>query len=96
MCHVLESVGGTAIRKVRMLYKRLFFRPEAREKIVRGAAALADAVRATLRPKSKCVRIGKKSGRRLVCNDGVSIAKEVQVKRLKNGRANRKCPLEAA
>ena len=55
-----------------MPYKQLFFRSEAREKIVRGAAALADAVRVTLGPKSKCVLIGKKWGRPIVCNDGVT------------------------
>jgi chaperonin GroEL len=63
-----------------MPYKQLFFRAEAREKIVRGAAALADAVRVTLGPKSKCVLIGKKWGRPVVCNDGVTIAKEVEIK----------------
>ena len=63
-----------------MPYKQLLFRAEAREKIVRGAAALADAVRVTLGPKSKCVLIGKKWGRPLVCNDGVTIAKEVEIK----------------
>ena len=63
-----------------MPYKQMFFRGEAREKIIRGAAALADAVRVTLGPKSKCVLIGKKWGRPLVCNDGVTIAKEVEIK----------------
>ena len=63
-----------------MPYKQLFFRAEAREKIVRGAAALADAVRVTLGPKSKCVLIGKKWGRPIVCNDGVTIAREVEIK----------------
>jgi chaperonin GroEL len=47
---------------------------------MRGAAALADAVRVTLGPKSKCVLIGKKWGRPIVCNDGVTIAKEVELK----------------
>jgi chaperonin GroEL len=63
-----------------MAYKQLFFRSEAREKIVRGAAALADAVRVTLGPKSKCVLIGKKWGQPIVCNDGVTIAKEIAIK----------------
>jgi chaperonin GroEL len=63
-----------------MPFKQLSFRAEAREKIVRGAAALADAVRVTLGPKSKCVLIGKKWGRPLVCNDGVTIAKELEIK----------------
>jgi chaperonin GroEL len=63
-----------------MPYKQLFFRSEAREKIVHGAAALADAVRVTLGPKSKCVLIGKKWGQPIVCNDGVTIAKEIAIK----------------
>jgi chaperonin GroEL len=63
-----------------MPYKQLFFGAEARERIVRGAGALADAVRVTLGPKSKCVLIGKKWGRPIVCNDGVTIAKEVEIK----------------
>ena len=63
-----------------MPHKQLFFRAEARERVMRGAAALTDAVRVTLGPKSKCVLIGKKWGRPLVCNDGVTIAKEVEMK----------------
>ncbi len=63
-----------------MSHKQMLFRSEAREKILRGAAALADAVRVTLGPKSKCVLIEKKWGKPLVCNDGVTIAKEVELK----------------
>ena len=43
-----------------MPHKQVLFRSEAREKILRGASALADAVRVTLGPKSKCVLIEKK------------------------------------
>jgi chaperonin GroEL len=63
-----------------MAYKQLLFRSEAREKILRGASALADAVRVTLGPKSKSVLIEKKFGAPLVCNDGVTIAKEMDLK----------------
>ena len=59
-----------------MAHKQILFRSEAREKILRGATALADAVRVTLGPKSKCVLIEKKWGKPLICNDGVTIAKE--------------------
>jgi chaperonin GroEL len=45
-----------------MAYKQVLFRSEAREKILRGATALADAVRVTLGPKSKAVLIEKKFG----------------------------------
>lgn len=57
--------------------KRLMFRSEAREKVLRGATALADAVRVTLGPKSKCVLMERGWGSPVVCNDGVTIAKEV-------------------
>ena len=63
-----------------MASKHLLFDSEAREKILNGAKALADAVRVTLGPKSKCVLIGRKWGRPLVCNDGVTIAKELELK----------------
>ncbi|HSD11243.1 MAG TPA: chaperonin GroEL [Candidatus Binatia bacterium] len=63
-----------------MAYKQLTFRSEAREKILRGASALADAVRVTLGPKSKSVLIEKKWGEPVVCNDGVTIAKEIDLK----------------
>jgi chaperonin GroEL len=59
--------------------KRLMFRSGAREKVLAGATALADAVRITLGPKSKCVLIQKKWGRPLVCNDGITIAKEIEL-----------------
>jgi chaperonin GroEL len=41
--------------------------------------ALVDAMRVTLGPKSKCVLIEKKWNRPLVCNDGVTIAKEFEL-----------------
>jgi chaperonin GroEL len=63
-----------------MTAKHVLFRAEAREKILRGASALADAVRVTLGPRSKCVLIEKKWGRPLACNDGVTIAKEIELK----------------
>lgn len=63
-----------------MAHKQLLFDSAAREKVLRGATALADAVRVTLGPKSKCVLIEKPWGRPLVCNDGVTIAKEIELK----------------
>ena len=63
-----------------MSHKHLLFRADAREKILRGTTALADAVRVTLGPKSKCVLIERKWGKPLVCNDGVTIAKEIDLK----------------
>lgn len=63
-----------------MPHKHLLFRSEAREKVLRGATAIADAVRVTLGPKSRCVLIEKKYGKPIVCNDGVTIAKEFELK----------------
>ena len=61
-----------------MPFKRLLFKSAAREKVLKGATALTEAVRVTLGPKSKCVLIEKKWGRPIVCNDGVTIAKEIE------------------
>ena len=63
-----------------MAHKHLLFRSEAREKVLRGATAIADAVRVTLGPRSKCVLIEKKWGTPIVCNDGVTIAKAFALK----------------
>ena len=62
-----------------MPHKRLLFRSEAREKLLRGAGMLADAVRVTLGPKSKSVLVSKRWGTPLVCNDGVTIAREINL-----------------
>ena len=59
-----------------MSHKQVLFRSAAREKILCGATQLADAVRVTLGPKSKAVLIEKQWGAPIVCNDGVTIAKE--------------------
>ncbi|HEX4974170.1 MAG TPA: chaperonin GroEL [Steroidobacteraceae bacterium] len=59
-----------------MAHKQVAFQSAAREKILRGATQLADAVRITLGPKSKSVLIQKSWGAPIVCNDGVTIAKE--------------------
>jgi chaperonin GroEL len=62
-----------------MTAKRFYFRSEARDKVLRGASVLADAVRGTLGPKARCVLIEKKWGKPLVSDDGVSIVKEVEL-----------------
>ena len=63
-----------------MPHKQVLFHSAAREKVLRGAALLADAVRVTLGPKSKSVLIQKSWGTPIVCNDGVTIAKEFDLK----------------
>ncbi|WP_457092387.1 chaperonin GroEL [Microvirga sp. P5_D2] len=63
-----------------MAFKHVLFHSAAREKILRGASQLADAVRVTLGPRSKSVLIERKWGAPIVCNDGVTIAKEFELK----------------
>ena len=63
-----------------MAHKQILFHSAAREKILRGATLLADAVRVTLGPKSKSVLIQKSWGVPIVCNDGVTIAKEIDLR----------------
>jgi chaperonin GroEL len=63
-----------------MAHKQVLFRSAAREKILRGVTQLADAIRVTLGPRSKSVLIEKKWGAPIVCNDGVTIAKEFDLK----------------
>ena len=62
-----------------MAYKKVLFGSAAREKVVQGAEALTDAIRVTLGPKSKSVLIQKPWGSPIVCNDGVTIAKEMNL-----------------
>ncbi|PSS51659.1 chaperonin GroEL [Pseudomonas sp. BBP2017] len=62
-----------------MPHSKILFRSAAREKILRGATQLVDAVRVTLGPKSKSVLMQSTWGRPTVCNDGVSIAKRVDL-----------------
>ena len=63
-----------------MPVKQVLFGSAAREKILRGATQLVDAVRVTLGPRSKSVLIQKAYGPPIVCNDGVTIAKEFELK----------------
>ena len=73
-----------------MAAKKVIFHAAAREKILAGASQLADAVRITLGPRSKSVLIEKKWGAPIVCNDGVTIAKEDKLYALPANRPVRK------
>ncbi len=63
-----------------MSHSQLTFRDKARAKVLAGATILADAVRVTLGPKAHSVLIEKKWGNPHVCDDGVTIAKEINLK----------------
>ena len=59
--------------------KQVIFGEEARRALKRGVDALANAVKVTLGPKGRCVVLDKKFGPPLVINDGVTIAKEIEL-----------------
>ena len=52
---------------------------EARDALLRGVDALANTVKITLGPKGRNVVLGKKYGAPLITNDGVTIAKEIEL-----------------
>jgi chaperonin GroEL len=59
--------------------KQLIYDAEAREKLKIGVEKLADAVRITLGPKGRNVVLDKKFGSPAITNDGVTIAKEIEL-----------------
>jgi chaperonin GroEL len=60
--------------------KQLRFDEEARSSLLRGVNVLAEAVKATLGPKGRNVVIDKKFGSPTITKDGVTVAKEVELK----------------
>ncbi|MCD8023975.1 MAG: chaperonin GroEL [Candidatus Gastranaerophilales bacterium] len=66
--------------------KKIIFDAKAREALLNGVNEVADAVKVTLGPKGRNVILGKKYGSPQIVNDGVTIAKEIELQ----------CPLENA
>jgi chaperonin GroEL len=60
--------------------KELKFREEARRAMLTGVNTLANAVRVTLGPKGRNVVLGKKFGSPVITKDGVTVAKEIELK----------------
>jgi chaperonin GroEL len=60
--------------------KQIYFERDAREKLKAGVNALADAVKVTLGPKGRNVILEKKFGAPAITKDGVSVAKEIELK----------------
>jgi chaperonin GroEL len=60
--------------------KRVTYSEEARQAILRGVNKLADAVKVTLGPKGRNVVIEKKFGSPTITKDGVTVAKEIELK----------------
>jgi chaperonin GroEL len=63
-----------------MASKQVIFADDARHKIVRGVNILADAVKVTLGPKGRNVVLERSFGSPTVTKDGVSVAKEIELK----------------
>ena len=59
--------------------KQIIYGEEARKALERGVNQLADTVKITLGPKGRNVVLGKKFGSPLITNDGVTIAKEIEL-----------------
>src|SRR6266478_5071207 len=62
-----------------MAHKELKFNEDARRALERGVNVLADAVKVTLGPKGRYVALDKKFGAPTITNDGVTIAREIEV-----------------
>ncbi len=60
--------------------KQLLFDEPARQSLLRGVTILADAVKATLGPKGRNAILDKKFGAPTITKDGVSVAKEIELK----------------
>src|SRR5437868_1301975 len=63
-----------------MAAKQVKFAQDARDKILRGVNVLADAVKVTLGPKGRNVVLEKSYGAPTITKDGVSVAKEIELK----------------
>ena len=63
-----------------MTAKQVYFGDEARTRIVRGVNILANAVKTTMGPKGRNVVLDRSFGAPTVTKDGVSVAKEIELK----------------
>src|SRR5512136_990683 len=63
-----------------MAGKQLIFGEDARSVVLRGVNALADTVKVTLGPRGRNVMLSKKYGSPIITKDGVTVAKEIELK----------------
>src|SRR3989454_12466333 len=66
--------------KGQQVAKELKFREDARKAMLEGVNILANAVRVTLGPRGRNVVLGKKFGSPVITKDGVTVAKEIELK----------------
>jgi chaperonin GroEL len=67
------------IKEIVKMAKQILFNEEARRSLERGVNALADAVKVTLGPKGRNVVLDKKFGAPTITNDGVTIARDIEL-----------------
>src|SRR3989338_7171327 len=60
--------------------KQILYQEDARRSVLKGVDALANAVKVTLGPRGRTVLIERKFGSPLIVNDGVTVAKEIDLK----------------
>src|SRR5580693_3525526 len=68
-----------SLKEIDMAHKELKYGSEARKALEQGVDAVADAVKVTLGPKGRYVVLDKKFGAPTITNDGVTIAREIEV-----------------
>jgi chaperonin GroEL len=61
--------------------KQIAFEGDAREQLLRGVDTLTNAVKVTLGPRGRNVILDKKFGAPTITNDGVTIAKEIELEK---------------
>src|SRR4051794_28360908 len=76
---LLASRGAADLEDLHLMAKLIAFNEEARRGLERGMNILADAVKVTLGPRGRNVVLEKKWGAPTITNDGVSIAKEIEL-----------------
>src|SRR5213594_370779 len=68
------------MRKQKLMAKQIVYAENSRQAILRGVNQLADAVKVTLGPKGRNVVLEKKFGGPNITKDGVTVAKEIELK----------------
>ena len=75
----LTNHGSRINKGENIMAKKIVFEEEARKSLLKGIDAVADAVKVTLGPKGRNVILQKKFGAPQIVNDGVTIAKEIEL-----------------
>ena len=77
---VVASARTVERSQAEHMAKQITYGDESRQAILRGVNRLADAVKVTLGPKGRNVVLDKKFGSPLITKDGVTVAKEIELK----------------